>query len=339
MPTTMKDIARDLRVSVVTVSKVLRNHPDISEETRKRVLQRMKELNYQPNPAARTLLSGRTNLIGLVVPDLVHPFFSQVAKGISAKLRSQEYSLIISSSEDDPNLEAQEVEQMMAHRVDVLILASAQADAQAVLRRIQDQGIPLVLLDRTLPGAGTHFVGIDDHMAGSLATNHLIDVGCKRIAHISGSRVSTALDRQAGYSATLAKRGLSVPGEYIVEQRHMDDSGEAAGYKGMKQLLRLGSPPDGVFCANDPIAMGAMRAIFEEGLQIPKDVAVVGCGNLHYDDLLRVPLSSIDQDSEGLGLSAAKLALSIVKNKSGVPARSILLEPKLIVRASSQRAN
>jgi LacI family transcriptional regulator len=124
----------------------------------------------------------------------------------------------------------------------------------------------------------------------------------------------------------------------------MDDSGEAAGYNGMKQLLRLGAPPDGVFCGNDPIAMGAMRAIFEDGLQIPKDVAVVGCGNLHYDDLLRVPLSSVDQDSvdqdsTGLGESAAKLALRIVKSKPRVAPQTILFTPKLIIRASSQRTS
>ena len=110
----MKDIARDLGVSVVTVSKVLRNHSDISVQTRKRVRQRMKELHYQPNPAARALITGRTNLIGLIVPDLVHPFFAQVAKGISAKLGSQQYSLIISSSEDDPNMERREIDQMLA---------------------------------------------------------------------------------------------------------------------------------------------------------------------------------------------------------------------------------
>ena len=125
MAATMKDIARDLGVSVVTVSKVLRNHSDISAQTRKRVLLRMKELNYQPNPAARTLVTGRTNLIGLIAPDLVHPFFAEVAKGISAKLRSHEYSLIIASSEDDANLERREIEQMLARRVDALILLAA----------------------------------------------------------------------------------------------------------------------------------------------------------------------------------------------------------------------
>ena len=334
----MKDIARDLGVSVVTVSKVLRNHSDIGEQTRKRILQRMKEVNYQPNPAARTLVSGRTNLVGLIVPDLIYPFFAQVAKGISAKLRAQEYSLIISSSEDDPNMERREIDQMLARRVDALILASVQSSAES-LNKMQDQGIPCVLLDRKLPGVSANFVGIDDVNAGMMATNHLIEIGCRTIAHIGGSDVSTALDRQSGYSIALAQRGLGLPPEYIVKYGHGDDAGDATGYNSMKQLLQLKPRPDGVFCNNDPIAMGALRAILDAGLQIPKDIAVVGCGNVHYDDLLKVPLTSIDQDSKGLGTSAAKLALSIIKQKSKSTPRSVLLEPKLVVRASSQRTN
>ena len=338
MTTTMKDIARDLGVSVVTVSKVLRNHSDIGEQTRKRILQRMKEVNYQPNPAARTLVSGRTNLVGLIVPDLIYPFFAQVAKGISAKLRAQDYSLIISSSEDDPNMERREIDQMLARRVDALILASVQSSAES-LNKMQDRGIPCVLLDRKLPGVSANFVGIDDVNAGMIATNHLIEMGCKTIAHIGGSDVSTALDRQSGYSIALAQRGLGLPPEYIVKYGHGDDAGDATGYNSMTQLLQLKPRPDGVFCHNDPIAMGALRAILDAGLQIPKDIAVVGCGNVHYDDLLKVPLTSIDQDSNGLGTSAAKLALSIIKQKSKSTPRNVLLEPKLVVRASSQRTN
>jgi LacI family transcriptional regulator len=336
MAVTMKDIARDLGVSVVTVSKVLRNHSDISAETRKRVLKRMKELNYQPNPAARTLVSGRTNLIGLIVPDLVHPFFAQVAKGISAKLRSADYSLIISSSEDNPTMEGREINQMLARRVDALILASAQSSADS-LRKIEDSGIPCVLLDRKIKGLKASFVGIDDVMAGTMATTHLLDIGCKVVAHIAGSNVSTALDRQAGYSATLAGRGLTLPSGYIVRRGHGDDSGDEAGFVAMKQLLSLNPRPDGVFCCNDPIAMGAMRAILEAGLRIPGDVALVGCGNVHYADFLRVPLTSVDQDSNSLGTSAAKLALSLIKRKTEVAPKNLLLSAKLVVRASSQR--
>ena len=336
MAVTMKDIARDLGVSVVTVSKVLRNHSDISAVTRKRVLKRMKELNYQPNPAARALVSGRTNLVGLIVPDLVHPFFAQVAKGISSKLRSVDYSLIIFSSEDNPTLESHEIDQMLARRVDALILASTQSNA-GNLRKIEASGIPCVLLDRKILGLKATFVGIDDVLAGRLATNHLLEIGCKVVAYIAGSNVSTSVDRQAGYSATLAEKDLTLPPGYIVQRGYGDDSGDQAGYTSMQQLLALRPRPDGVFCCNDPIAMGAMRAILEAGLQIPRDVAVVGCGNVHYADFLRVPLTSIDQDSNTLGTSAAKLALSLIKRKGETTPKDVLLSARLVVRASSQR--
>jgi len=332
----MKDIARDLGVSVVTVSKVLRNHSDISAETRKRVLLRMKELNYQPNPAARTLVTGRTNLIGLIVPDLVHPFFAEVAKGISGRLRSQEYNLIIASSEDDANLERREIEQMLARRVDALILASTQSNLETV-RRIQDQKMPYVLLDRKIAGVQANFVGIDDLMAGELATTHLVQIGCKTIAHIGGSDVSTAVDRQAGYSVALARAGMNLPSGYIVTYGRGDDSGETAGYKGMKKLLQLSPRPDGVFCFNDTVATGAMRSVLEAGLRIPTDVAMVGCGNFHYDDLMIVPLTSVDQDSSNLGAIAAKLTMSLIKRKGEGTPKSVILPAKLIVRASSRK--
>src|SRR5271165_470934 len=336
MATTMKDIAQDLGVSVVTVSKVLRNHSDIGPQTRQRVLQRMKELNYQPNPAARALVTGRTNLIGLVVPDLVHPFFAQVAKGISAKLRTQGYSLIIASSEDDANLECREIDQMLAQRVDALILASTQCDSETVAR-IQDRKVPFVLLDRKIAGVSANFVGIDDVKAVALATDHLIKMGCKTIAHIGGSDVSTAVDREIGYSSALARHRRTLPPDYIVKYGRGDDSGHVAGYKGMKRLLKLHPRPDGVFCLNDPVAMGAMRAIVEAGLRIPEDVAIVGCGNVHYDDLLVVPLTSVDQDSSNLGATAAKLAIDIIKRKAEGPPKTLILPARLVIRASSKK--
>src|SRR5580698_9470828 len=141
MPIRMKDIAHELGISVVTVSKVLRNHPDIGERTRSRVLKRMKELNYQPNLAARSLSTGRTMSIGLVVPDLLHPFFARIAAAVSAELRRQSYGLVISSSEEDPELERQEIEQLIARQVDVLLIASAQTATQS-FRYIERQKVP-----------------------------------------------------------------------------------------------------------------------------------------------------------------------------------------------------
>jgi LacI family transcriptional regulator len=334
-PARLKDIAQDLNVSVVTVSKVLRDHPDISAETRDRVLKRMKELNYRPNLAARALVTGRTYAAGLIVPDLVHPFFGQVAKALSTALRRKGYSLVLSSSEDDAELERQEIEQLLARRVDVLVIASSQRTLES-FRRIEDHKTPYILIDRQFPELGAHFVGVDDAAVGRIATGHLIDVGCRRLAHIGGPEVSTALGRAEGFRETLAARGVAERPEFIVMREHGDDAGERSGYDAMKRLLAMKPHPDGVFCYNDPTAMGAMKAALEAGLDVPNDVALVGCGNVTYADFLRIPLTSVDQQSEAIGDRAAKLALSLLE-KRPPRAKPVLLEPKLVERASTQR--
>lgn len=332
----MKDIARDLGVSVVTVSKVLRNHADISEETRERVLKRMKELDYRPNLAARALVTGRTHIIGLVVPDLVHSFFAQVAKGLSTVLRTKGYSLIISSSEEDPELEREEVDQMLSRRVDALIVASAQHSLDS-FRRIEDQQVPYVLLDRKFEGLQANFVGVDDEAIGELATEHLISVGCRLIAHIGGLDVSTAVGRREGYRRALARHGIEISPLYVVSRSHGDDEGDVTGYQVMKHLLQLTPRPDAVFCYNDPTALGVMKAILEANLRIPHDIAIVGAGNVRYSEFLRVPLTTVDQDCVAIGERVAKVALSLIDSKAPQKPRSYLLEPKLIIRESSRR--
>lgn len=337
MPVRLKDIALELGLSVVTVSKVLRNHPDIAEKTRDRVTQRMRELNYQPNLAARSLSTGRTCTVGLIVPDLLHPFFAQIATSVSARVRKQQYGLIISSSEDDPELELQEIDQLLARRVDVMLIASAQKSPEG-LKRIQDQNVPYVLLDRSFPGLQTNFVGVDDEAAGFIATQHLIEQGCKRIAHISGPEVSTSIGRQRGYRAALAANNLVSPPDYIISAGSSGDHrGERGGYDCARSLMAISPRPDGVFCFNDPVALGAMRAILDSGLDVPEDIAIVGCGNLSYSDFLRVPLSSIDQNSELIGEQAATIALKLAKSNKPSKLKSHVISPKLIVRKSSRR--
>ena len=332
----MKDIARDLGVSVVTVSKVLRNHSDISPATRMRVTQRMKELNYRPNLAARALVTGRTSIIGLIVPDLVHPFFGQVARGLTRVLRKKGYSLVISCSDEDPELERQEIDQLLARRVDALIIASAQGSIES-FGHIQDQEIPYILIDRNFEGLKANFVGVDDEAMGRIATQHLIAAGCRRIAHIGGPAVSTAIGRLRGFQNALRAAKREVQDSYIIHRERGDEASDASGYEAMKKLLELRPLPDGVFCYNDPTALGAMRAILEAGMMIPQDIAVVGCGNVRYSDFLRVPLSSVDQDSEAIGDRAGKLALNLVEAKGPVKPKTILLEPKLVQRQSSSR--
>jgi LacI family transcriptional regulator len=332
----MKDIARDLGVSVVTVSKVVRNLPEISDETRRRVLKRIKELDYRPNQAARSLATGRTFMMGLIVPDLVHPFFAQVAKGASRTFREKHYGMMISSSEQDPELEKQEIPQMLGRGLDALLIASAQWRVES-FRWIEEQGKEYVLIDRKFEGLAAHFVGTDDVAIGRIATEHLIQSGCRRIAHLGGRDVSTAMGRLQGYRQALGDHGLPVDPEYIQRLASADDEGDASGYEGMQRFLKLKTRPDGVFCVNDPIAMGAMEATLDAGLHVPRDVAIIGCGNVTYARMMRVPLSSVDQNSEALGERAASLALKIANSKTPLRPQTILLPPSLVARESTRR--
>src|SRR5882762_2061842 len=176
MPARMKDVARDLNVSVVTVSKALRDQSDISPATKKRILKRARELKYQPNWIARSLVSGRTHTIGLVVPDLMSSFFAEVAKGITEKVRPFHYQLVISISEESPKLESEEVHFLLARRVDGLVIASAQSFRNTTLfRYIDEHDVPYVLIDRRIDGVDANYVGMNNEAVGLIATNHLIN--------------------------------------------------------------------------------------------------------------------------------------------------------------------
>lgn len=332
----MKDIAKELGLSQATVSKVLRKHPDISEKTRLRVLERVKELDYQPNTLARSLVTGRSFLIGFVAPTLLHPFFAEIARAISTAVREKGYFLIVSSSEEDPELEREEISRLLSRRLDALVIASAATDLEQ-FNRMDKMAQPYVLVDRDLNGIAANFVGVNEEKAGRLATEHLIEMGCQRVAHIRGQDNSTGRGRFEGYRQVLHERGFQYCENYVVRRSFVDTETTRQGIEAMRLLLQQDPKPDGVFCFNDPLAIGAMIAILDAGLRIPEDIALVGCGNLINDDCLRVPLSSIDQHSQMIGQRAAELVLSLLESKQRPRARTIILEPTLVVRSSTQR--
>jgi LacI family transcriptional regulator len=332
MPVTMLDIAKGLNVSVVTVSKVLRNQGKISTATRKRVLQRAKELNYQTNWIARSLVTRRTFTIGLLLPDFTHPFFAEIAKAVAETVRPQGYHVIISYFEEDPELERNEADSLMARQVDGLIAASAQSSPD-LFEGILARKVPLVLIDRPISGVQASFVGVDNEAIGKLATNHLIAQGCTRIAHLRGPKIGIASARMAGYRRAMQKHDLPVSPRYIVGARYVDSS----GYGAMRKLLQMSPVPDGVFCYNDPVAIGAIKAISEAGLKIPQDIAVVGAGNVHYSDVLAVPLTTVDQGTAQIGRQAAELLMEQIGVKRKPRLKKVLITPKLVVRQSTQR--
>jgi LacI family transcriptional regulator len=333
MAVRLKDIARDLGVSVVTVSKVLRGNSDIGEETRKRVLKRMKELNYQPNMLARGLASGKTYTVGLVVPDLVHPFFAEFAKSLSGVLRKSNRAVILASSEEDPEIERQEIRTLLRRGIDVLLIASCQPNLRNFYE-LGDERTPYLLFDRNFPHLAAHFVGSNDLMVGEMATNHLIEIGRTRIAHIAGRNTSPSFDRLRGFHNAMAEHRLLVPDDYVLVCDHMEERGDKTGYEAMQKLLALPERPDAVFCYNDMTAIGAIAAIHAAGLSVPEDVAVIGCGNMPYNDYLRVPLSSIDHGTPELGRIAGELALELTTSPEQPP-KNILVPPMLVARGST----
>jgi LacI family transcriptional regulator len=330
-PVRLKDIARDLNVSVMTVSKVVRGCADVGSETRTRVLARIKELNYQPNWVARSLAARRTFMIGLIVPDLMHSFFAEIAKGVSGAIRPLGYDVVICNSEEDASFEAGEIDRLLARQVDGLILASAQPpDSTEVFERIEGRGVPYVLIDRHFGSVNANYVGADDEAIGRMATAHLIHCGCRRIAHIAGQPRVTGSGRLKGYREALGAANIPFSEEYVVEA-----TDDATGYEAARRLLRLATPPDGIFGYNDPTAAGAIKAILEHGRRIPQDIKVIGVGNVHYSDLLRVPLSTIDQSSTKIGTEAAELLMKSISAKRKRTLRTVIIDATLIAREST----
>lgn len=334
MAVRMKDIAEDLGVSLVTVSKVIRNMPDVGEVTRRRVLQRVSELHYRPNMMARGLASGKSYTVGLIVPDLVHTFFAELAMGVSAGLRKHSYQLLLASAEEEPELERREIEHLLARGVDALLIASCQAGADDFKSLLKSK-IPYVLLDRFIPKLNGCFVGTDDVAAGRMATEHLIHLGRKRIAHIGGELISTTVGRLKGYKEALAANRIRFRPEYVVIRSRLEEAGVEIGNHAMDDLLKLDQRPDAVFCYNDLTAVGAIRCLLAARLRVPEDVAVIGCGNIRLSEYLEVPLSSIDQSTQRQGESAAGLALTLIAQKRKRRERQLLMEPQLITRAST----
>lgn len=334
MAVKMSDIARDLNVSVVTVSKALRNQGKISEKTRQRELQRCRELNYQPNLIARSLATRRTFTVGLLLPDFTHPFFAQIARSIAETARARGYHALISYFDEDPKIEVSEAQVMLARRVDGLILASAQCDGDSeFFRDILSRETPLVLIDRPLTEIKTSFVGVDNVGLGRVATEHLIEQGCRHIAHLRGPQLGIANDRLNGYCLALEGQGLPVLQDYIVDGGFQDRT----GYEGMHNLLESRIKLDGVFCFNDPVAIGALKALREAGRRVPQDVAIIGAGNINYGEALAVPLTSIDQAPNEIGAAAGKLLLDQIESRHSPRSRRIIVPHRLVIRESSKR--
>ena len=242
--------------------------------------------------------------------------------------------MLLCNTGEDPDREDKQILTLVGKQVDGLILGSAHPPGSTrIYEEISMIDIPCVLIDRYFEKL--HFVGGDDVMIGYAATEHLITQGYKRVAHVRGPNVSTALGRLKGYRNALRVHGITVPAEYVVEAPFHEESG---GAQALETLLRLSSPPDAVFAASDPIAIGVLECALRHGLQVPDDLGVVGVGNHRYGQYLRVPLTTVDQNRVEIRRLAASLLISLINGKPASRPQVRLFKPHLIVRESSLRS-
>jgi LacI family transcriptional regulator len=332
MPVKLDDIARALNVSKMTVSRAINNHPEISSETRARILAMAQKMKYRPNQFARALTTNHSYLIGIVVPDLMHSYFAEICRGVEAHARPAGYQNLICSTDEDSRKEKDEIEALLS-RTDGLIVASAlPASETKFYKRLLAEGANIVLIDRLLDGLRCSAVTTDDVEVGLLATEHLIKLGHKKIGHLRGPNVSTAMKRLQGYEQAIKKAKL---------KPLVHDCGftESDGYEAMKKWIASRNLPTAIFAANDPAAIGAMSAMNDAALKVPDDVAFVGAGSIHYGDMLRVPLTTVSWSKAEMGQSAASLLLELIDGSKKVRRhRVITVPPELLIRQSSVKS-
>ena len=332
MPVTLEDIARALNVSKMTVSRAINNHPEISSETRARILATARKMKYRPNQFARALTTNHSYLIGIVVPDLMHSYFAEICRGVEAHARPAGYQNLICSTDEEARKEIDEIEALLS-RTDGLIVASALSGSEVKFyRRLLSEGANIVFIDRLVDGLRCSAVTTDDVQVGLLATEHLIKLGHRKIGHLRGTNVSTSIQRLEGYRQAIARAGLSSSKKLV----HECGFTEADGYTAMQQWIASGDLPSAIFAANDPAAIGAMAAASEAGLNIPGDIAFVGAGSIHYGDMLRVPLTTVSWSKAEMGQAAASLLLELIDGKRKTRRhRTITVAPELVIRQSS----
>ena len=332
---TIKDIARKLNISKSTVSRALRNAPDVKPETQKAVMQLSEELNYQPNKLALSLQQNQTHTIGVIVPNLDYMPATMV-RGIDEVALEAGYTVMVCQSNESFGREILNTRRLLNSLVDGFIV-SVSSETRSVdhFRKIQEKQIPMIAFDRVSSDLVAPSVRIDNKEGGFLATEHLLTQGYKRIAILAGPQtLGISTERLDGYLAALKKYKVKPdPGHIIHCGFHQDSA-----YEATRDLLAMKRPPDAIFTISDRMAIGAMLAIKEAGLQMPDDIGLVGFNNEPVVRLVTPSITSVDQPAFELGKTAAKLFIEQMHNEEDMSGVDIVLKPRLIVRESSVRS-
>ena len=328
--TTIREVAERAGVSYATVSHVINNTRVVSPETRQRVLAAMAELNYRPNALARSLRQGKTNTLGLVLPDSANPFFAEISRSIEDEAFNKGYSVFLCNTELDTQRELFYVDVLSKKQVDGIIFVAAgdQADSLDFLVR---EGMPVVMIDRNVPNVQVDAVLPDHQLGGFLATQHLLQLGHTRIACIAGpSSITPSAERITGYRNALEQAGIPYDENLVIR----GDYHAQSGMEITNSLLKMNPRPTAIFALNDLMALGALRAAAEAGCNVPRDLAVVGYDDLELSQYTNPPLTTIAQPKREIGRQAVNLLVNRISQKER-PTSRLVLPPDLIVRQST----
>jgi len=332
--TTIYDIAKELNISKSTVSRALTNHPEVKSETRKAVLELAEKLDYQRNMLSINLISRKSNLIGIIVPEFDTSFFPQVVIGAQEMASKYGYNVIVSQSNEKFETELANTKVMLSSQVDgILVSISKETRSYEHLKIFQRKGIPMVLFNRVCDELIVPKVVINDYDAALGAVEHLIQTGKRRIAHLAGpDSLITSRKRLKGYLDALKSHKIPIDESLIIP--YDLTLGKVKIY--IRHLMELQNPPDGLFIANDPAAIEAIRTIKKMGIKIPQQIGIVGFSNDYGSDLIEPGLTTVDQPKKLIGSTAMQLLLDLMdKEVSQWKAVTKTLDSKLIVRNSS----
>jgi LacI family transcriptional regulator len=331
---TIKDIARALEVSPSTVSRALSDHPDISESTKDKVIQKANSLNYNPNIIAQSLKSNRTKMIGVIVPEIEHSFFSSAISGIEEVAYQSGYITVVCNSNESYEREVMNTNALVSNRAAGLIVSIAQTTIKSQhLKAVTDRKIPLVLFDRVIEELNTSKVIIDDKLSAHKAVTFLINKGYKKIAHLAGNQeVNICRLRLDGYREALSDNNMPV----IESNIFYGGLHEMDGYKSVQRMIDEDNMPDAIFAVNDPVAIGAFKKLKERGYSIPENVAIVGFSNNPITELIEPKLTTVNQPAFSMGKKAAELIIKQIESKE--PFTNFMtevLDTELIIREST----
>lgn len=334
--TTIADIARDLKMAPSTVSRALGGQGRISPATRAAVQDAARRLNYRPNSLAASLRSGSSRLIGVMMPRIDRSFFASVVRAIEEAMGPAGYSIIVMQNNEQPEQEANGLEALLRVQVDGIIASLSRNTTDfGAFREVIKQQTPLILFDRVNRNLNASCVTIDDQLGAYLATQHLLEQGCRYPVHLAGPQhLNIYGDRLAGFKQAIEDAGLPFnPHQQVLMVEHNAEGGRQAA----QHLLERNVPPDAIFSSSDWAAVGAMRYAIGKGLRVPEDIAFVGFANEPFTAHMEPPLSSVDQLSNEIGTRTAELMLATLAGKNPAEQQQIIIPPRLVVRQSSLR--